>query len=385
MAQATAIKVLNSKDFAASRGIKRNSCDIIIEEGLFENGRIDQLLLALLNGRATSFVVITDTTVERLYGSTLVRQLSRVAKTDLIKVSPGEQIKTFDTCTKILSDLAKLGFDKDGVLILLGGGVVGDIGGFVAAIYKRGVKYIQVPTTLLAQIDSSIGGKNGVDTEWGKNQVGTIYQPSAVLIDPSFLKTLPAYEILSGIGEMVKYAVTSSRRVFSELEAKENGSISNLTYLIEPCCRIKARIVSRDPYDLNIRSLLNYGHTVGHSLEAASNYSMSHGISVLVGMLAEGWIAHELDIFQSSDFQRQEELIKRLFKIAPIPKFKLSQEKIAKFILSDKKNAGGKLRMSLPERIGKMHLTKEGNFKTPVSFDLLKPSIDYAKSVLSAS
>jgi 3-dehydroquinate synthase len=385
MVRATIIRVLNSENLASLRGMKKDSCNIIVAEGLFAKNKIGRFVVELLNRTPTSCVIITDSTVKKLYGSILVQELSRIARTDLITLPPGERSKGFSQCTKILSDLAKLGLDREGALILLGGGVVGDIGGFAASIYKRGVKHVQIPTTLLAQIDSSIGGKTGVDTEWGKNQIGTIYQPAGVLIDPAFLKTLPRHEILNGIGEMIKYGVTSSAKIFSELEANDIESGSDITHLIEPCCKIKARIVSKDPNDFGIRSTLNYGHTIGHSLEAASNYTMSHGISVLVGMISEGWLAHELGLFQTTDFLRQEALIKRLLRKDSLLNLRMSQNRITKFALTDKKNASGKLRMSLPERIGRMHVTKDGSFKTPVPIDLLKPSIDYAKNVLSVA
>lgn len=383
MAQSATVRIVNSKHLASLRDKKRCSCDIIIDEGLLAKGKITRFASALLKRTPTSCVVITDSTVHRLYSSVAVEGLSKIAKTDLILVPPGEKSKTFDVCIKILSDLAKLGLERDGALILLGGGVVGDIGGFVASIYKRGVKYIQVPTTLLAQIDSSIGGKTGIDAEWGKNQIGTFYPPAGVLIDPILLKTLPRHEVLSGIGEMVKYGVISSERIFSELERSRAHSSSDIGHLIEPCCKIKARLASKDPFDFNIRSILNYGHTIGHALEATSEYAISHGIAVLSGMLSEGWIARELGIFQVSDFQRQESLIKRLLTTNSRLDFQMQHERIVKFALSDKKNAGGKLRMSLPERLGKMHQNKKDGFKIPVPVDLLKPSIDYLKRVLS--
>jgi 3-dehydroquinate synthase len=378
------LRVLASTDSALNQRGEKNSYNIIVEEGLFSKEKKLERFIAL-RGKPTSCAVITDLTVANLYGSAILHSFSRFAKTDMIKIHPGERSKTFNTCIDIIARLARLGFDRNGLLILLGGGVVGDIGGFAASIYKRGVKYIQIPTTLLAQIDSSIGGKTGVDADWGKNQIGTIYQPIGVLIDPSFLKTLPDHEILNGIGEMVKYGVIASRKIFEELEGKNINSISKIVPLIEPCCKIKAGIVSKDPGDNGIRSVLNYGHTIGHALEAASEYKISHGVAVLVGMLAEGWISREMNIFENEDFQRQEQLIKRLLerwnKDNPT-RVKMQKGAVVKYAFSDKKNVGGKVRMSLPERIGIMHPTKEGTFKTIVSFDLLKYSIDYVKSVL---
>jgi 3-dehydroquinate synthase len=362
--------------------------EIVIEEGLFfaKKRIISRLLHSLLNTKSSSFVIITDTTVRKLYGTRVLRELSKIAETHLIAIPPGERSKTMEMCMKVLADLAKLGFDRDGVLILLGGGVVGDLGGFVASIYKRGVTYVQVPTTLLAQIDSSIGGKTGLDTNWGKNQIGIINQPEGVLIDPTFLRTLPHQEILNGIGEMVKYGVISDAKLFGELEKTDIQSHSDLNKFIEPCARIKARIVSEDPNEQNLRSILNYGHTVGHALEAASNYSISHGIAILYGMLCEGWIAHKLGFFATRDFERQEALINKFLtgdNIAHV--LRVRSDKIAHYALTDKKNVRRKIMMSLPQKIGKMHQTKEGDFKTSVPFNLLKPSIAYANRALLAA
>jgi 3-dehydroquinate synthase len=392
MDTAATVKVLNFKDLGAlgSAKKKESKSRIIIGEGVVtKDGLLEGLVLELFQRQLTSCVVITDSNVARLYSQEIVQHFSQIHKTSLIKLPPGEESKSIDSSVKILAQLAKLGFDKEGLLVLLGGGVIGDLGGFVASIYKRGVKYIQLPTTLLAQIDSSIGGKTGVDATWGKNQIGTIYQPIGVIIDPSFLKTLPEREFLNGIGEMVKYGVTSNARIFEELEGNSNfESLSELTHMIEPCVKIKAKIVSRDPNDSGLRSILNYGHTIGHSIEASSNYKASHGVSVLFGMLGEGWIAHELGLFQKDDFQRQELLIKRLLrKRNNNTQFRailsLRHEMLAKFALSDKKNAAGKLRMSLPDRIGRMHINEDGTFKIPVSLDLFKSSFRYMKSIFS--
>ncbi len=376
----------------STRNIKIKSscnCEIVIEEGLFfaKKGKIPLLLHSLLDRKPSSFVIITDTTVRKLYGTHVLRELSGIAETHLIAIPPGERSKTMEMCMKVLADLAKLGLDRDGVLILLGGGVVGDLGGFVASIYKRGVKYVQVPTTLLAQIDSSIGGKTGVDANWGKNQIGIINQPVGVLIDPTFLRTLPRQEILNGIGEMVKYGVISDAKLFGELEKTDIQSYSDLTKFIEPCVRIKARIVSEDPNEENLRSILNYGHTIGHALEAASNYSVAHGIAVLYGMLSEGWIAQKLGFFPAKEFERQETLINKFLTRDDLASvLRVPPEKIARYALTDKKNVRGKIMMSLPQKIGKMHQTKEeSDFKTSIPFNLLKPSIRYANRALIGS
>ena len=179
----------------------------------------------------------------------------------------------------------------------------------MASLYKRGVEYFQVPTTLLAQVDSSIGGKTGIDTDWGKNQVGTIYQPTGVLIDPGVLRTMPRSEILNGVAEIIKYGIITDPKLFCELESSDLNDVRQLEKFIEPCCRIKAGIVSRDELERNERFILNYGHTVAHAMEGASNYSVPHGTAVLWGMLVEGWIAQQLRLFDSRDLEKQNSII----------------------------------------------------------------------------
>ncbi len=360
---------------------------IIIQDSLFSSSKKTARLLQslLMEKEPTSFVIITDSRVRRLYGQKIRELFAPIATTDLIAIPQGERSKTLDCCSEILLQLSKLKFDKNGVLVLLGGGVVGDLGGFVASIYKRGVRYVQVPTTLLAQVDSSIGGKTGVDMPWGKNQVGTIYQPLAVLIDPRFLDTLPERDILNGIGEMVKYGIIANERIFTSLQRKsEFHSLSKtLIDLIEPCCKIKARIVTEDEFEQNVRSILNYGHTVAHAIEASSNFRPNHGISVLIGMLCEGWIARQLGIFEKEDFEREEKLILRILPRRKTKALSLKETtKFVNFAFADKKNIGGKLMMSLPERIGRMHRTSEGSYKIEVPESLLKDAIVRLQSIL---
>ena len=215
-------------------------------------------------------------------------------KISLIEVPAGERSKTLGTASFICDRLAKIGADRKTSLIALGGGVVGDLTGFVASIYKRGIVSFQVPTTLLAQVDSSIGGKTGVDTDWGKNQIGTFYQPAAVFIDPLALSTLPSSEVINGAAEIVKSSIVASREMFDRLSRMHDIlSVEELEPFIPSTCRIKAEVVSKDEKEENLRSILNFGHTVGHAIESASDYSLSHGRSIILGMLAEAWIARQ--------------------------------------------------------------------------------------------
>lgn len=395
MAPHTKIEIVNPNDLisgilpSSTPQVFAKTSKIVIQDNLFSSKKkIARLAQSLLTEKEpTSFVIITDSQVRRLYGRRICDIFESMARTNLVVIPQGEGSKTLDYCSKILSELSEYGFDKNGVLVLLGGGVVGDLGGFVASICKRGVRYIQVPTTLLAQVDSSIGGKTGVDMPWGKNQVGTIYQPIGVLIDPRFLDTLPDGEILNGIGEMVKYGVIASEKIFASLERESEFHLPSKTLIdiIKRCCKIKASIVTIDEFDQNLRSILNYGHTVAHAIEAGSNFKSSHGISVLIGMLCEGWIARQLGIFEREDFEREEKLILRILskkeKKEALSSLETTENEILSFAFSDKKNIGGKLMMSLPERIGRMHKTSDGSYKIQVPEGLLKNAIERLGSI----
>ncbi|MGI0080337.1 MAG: 3-dehydroquinate synthase [Nitrososphaerales archaeon] len=348
-------------------------CDIQIEEGVL--GRIRTNLESLLEDIPSSIVIITDSNLKKKYGENLRRQLSKYTKTDLVSFNGGEKRKTFATVAELLAKLASLKVDRKGVVVCLGGGVVGDLGGFVSSIYKRGIRYFQVPTTLLAQVDSSIGGKTGFDADWGKNQIGTFYQPRGVFIDPLSLDTLPKSEVINGLGEIIKYSVIASRPMFEKLAKSNMDSVCELKQFVAECCRIKVRVVSKDEREDNLRSILNYGHTVGHALEAASDYSLNHGKSVILGMLAEGWIAMGLGFFGANDFERQEALLSS-FKFAD-SSLRLEKRGLLVYALADKKSSLGVMRMSLPEKIGKMHMTEGGSYLIPVSKKLFKGSINY--------
>lgn len=351
-------------------------CDILIEEGLL--GRIDANLHSLLGSDPSSITVITDSNLKKQYGETLSRELSKCTRTGLVSFSAGERHKTFATVTFLLKRLASLKVDRKGVVICLGGGVVGDLGGFASSIYKRGITYFQVPTTLLAQVDSSIGGKTGVDALWGKNQIGTFYHPRGVFIDPLSLDTLPRSELINGLGEMIKYSIIANRSLFGKLSNSTMNSVAELKQFIPECCRIKVRVVSMDEREENLRSVLNYGHTVGHAIEAASDYSLTHGKSVILGMLAEGWIAKELGFFEGNDFEKQEDLLRK-FKLGSFSN--LNKRNLLAYALADKKSSSGVIMMSLPEKIGKMHTTEGGSYRIPVPQELFKGSIEYLRNL----
>jgi 3-dehydroquinate synthase len=344
-------------------------CDILIGEGIFPEIRSS---LESMIETPSSITIITDSNLKK-YAKGLRKDLSKYAKTNIVSFRAGERQKSFQTAVELLSKFAALGVDRKGIVFCLGGGVVGDLGGFVSSIYKRGITYFHVPTSLLAQVDSCIGGKTGIDMDFGKNQVGTFFQPRGVFIDPNFIDSLPKVELVNGIAEMVKSSIIASKRLFERLKRSDFDSIDELKRFIADCCKIKSKIVSADEKEDNLRSILNYGHTVGHALEASSNYSLSHGRSVILGMQAEGWIAKELGIFAKEDFVQQEEMLKKFERNGD--SIRPRKKELLKYALMDKKSSSGIIRMSLPEKIGKMHRTKSGNYLVPVSEKLFLGSI----------
>jgi len=355
------------------------SYDVVIRDGILKelgSGR-----LPLPNG--DSYYIVTDSTVARLYGRKLLNELSTTPpKVGIIIFPAGEASKKIETASTVASKLDRLGADRTSLILALGGGVVGDLAGFVASIYKRGIRYAQLPTTLLAQVDSSVGGKTGVDTRWGKNQLGTFHQPAGVLTDPLTLGTLPTAEIMNGLAEIVKCAIIADRDMLSELSNLTEFDSGTLRKFIFDTVRIKAEVVSKDERESNLRSILNFGHTVGHAIESSSNYTLSHGTCVLLGMIAESWIADRLAILLRSDFEEISEFLSSLSRHVVVTPTILNGRTLVRFALADKKSVSSSLVMSLPEEIGKMHTTRNGSYKIPVPVEIFLGSIHHLREVL---
>ncbi len=297
--------------------------------------------------------IITDTTVAQLYGELLTNSLrTNGIETVLVSVPPGEEHKSLQTAEWLYTRLLEAGSDRHTTIIALGGGVIGDVAGFVASTFLRGIPYVQIPTTLLAQVDSSVGGKTGVNHPLGKNLIGTFYQPRFVLIDPLLLQTLPERERWSGLAEVLKYGLIRDPALFQRLEADlENlaKSPEKLVEIIARCCTIKAEIVSADEREASLRKFLNFGHTVGHALEAASGYQLRHGEAIAWGMLIAARLSHEKSGLSTSELERIESLLARF------PKPSLAQIDLAKvqeLIRRDKKVRDGRVQFVLLRTIG---------------------------------
>lgn len=307
-------------------------------------------------------IIITDRNVAKYYLKPVARSLTRSRfRVTSIVVSTGEKQKSLRTATKIYTEMLMGGVGRSSAVVALGGGVIGDLAGFVAATYHRGIPIVQVPTTLLAQVDSAIGGKVGVNHPLGKNMVGAIHQPTFVWVDMDFLKTLPRREVVCGVGEIVKYGIIRNADLFHYIEKHVEEILrldpKSILHVQKECALIKSAIVSEDERELGKRVILNCGHTIGHALEAAGNYRLlKHGEAVLLGLAAESFIAQELGLLQPADYER----IKRLIDRIPIKRNlgSLRPDIILEAMSRDKKKLGTKNRFVLPVRIGETIVVK---------------------------
>jgi 3-dehydroquinate synthase len=288
---------------------------------------------------------------------------------ELLEFPAGEESKTPETAIFLGRELARKGLDRNSIIIAFGGGVVGDLAGYVASFYKRGINYVQVPTTLLAQVDSSIGGKTGVDIPEGKNMFGSFYQPKAVLADVETLGTLPEREIRNGLAEIIKYGVTQDKELFEDLE--ENFSFKNFGFylrIVEKSCRIKAKIVEKDERESELRKILNYGHTIGHAIEAAERYRISHGDAVGLGMVYEGKISSRLGLLDKDSLHRQNQLIE---KVGLPVKYEGNLDSLIEFVKRDKKNTRAGIYFVLPNALGAVKC-ENGKIAFPVDEALVR-------------
>jgi 3-dehydroquinate synthase len=318
---------------------------------------LDRLgLIIAKNLPALRYIVITDSNVLSLHGGSLMERLRGMKlPTDIIEFPAGENSKNVGTTVAIVERLLKLGADRKSALLALGGGVVGDMTGFIASTFMRSVPYIQIPTTLMAQVDSSIGGKTAIDLPLGKNLLGTFYQPKSVFIDVKFLDTLPDEEFNNGLMEVIKYGIIDDNEFFCFLEenmkAIKRRDSGILEKIIENSCRIKKGIVEIDEREKGLRRVLNFGHTIGHAIEAESGYSVSHGAAVSLGMVAAVRISEKLYDLPGKDRERIEHLIGMVGLPRHIPQT-ITSDGILSRLKSDKKKEGNMIHFVLLKKIG---------------------------------
>lgn len=304
---------------------------------------------------AQKAAVVIDSKVASLYRN-LVDEIDAVDGTVRAVFQACEENKNFDKVEELLTFFLERDIRRDSVLFAVGGGITGDLAGFVAAVFQRGIDYVHVPTTLLAMVDSSVGGKVGVNHSVGKNMIGAFHQPNAIFMNTKFLETLPKEELICGLGEIVKYAVLSGEPFFDYLEKNHvkllNKDIKSMQKIVRMSVETKKRYVERDTMEAGIRAHLNLGHTVGHAIEAATNYNrFKHGEAVLVGLVAESHIAMHMKLLRPSSFER---ILKMVRRIANQRDDKVPVDEVLARLKYDKKVKGGKVRFVLPTGIGRV-------------------------------
>jgi len=321
-----------------------NEYNVLIGAGLLD--RAGEYIYNVAGGDMAA--IVTDDVVASLYLDRMHAALRSAGyETVAFKAKNGETSKNGFTFIRLLEFLAEKGFTRSDVIVAFGGGVIGDLAGFAAATFMRGVSYVQVPTTMLAAVDSSVGGKTAIDLDGGKNLVGAFHQPKIVLCDLDLLEMLPPRIFVEGCAEVIKYAVIADEELFHMLDS---GNNLDLEEIITRCIKIKRDIICDDVYDMGMRKLLNFGHTIGHAIERLSNYKITHGNAISIGMAIETLAAVRMGMC-AEDCHR--ELINLLHKYGLPYKTRYRPDDMIRAALSDKKRKGNKITIACPRRIGK--------------------------------
>ncbi len=308
-------------------------------------------------------LLVSDSNVAPLYADRVLAKLPGDYQAALHVIPAGEQHKSLESCASIFAALADMQASRDALVIALGGGVVGDMAGFAAACWMRGVRYMQIPTTLLAMVDSSVGGKTAVDLPQGKNLVGAFHQPCAVVIDTDVLATLPARELSAGLAEVVKYGAIGDRALFGWIEEHADALLARdpktLAEVVRKCCAYKSKVVAKDETEQGPRALLNFGHTFGHALEVEAGFGkLLHGEAVAIGMMLAARLSSELGHAPLLDIARLDALLERMDLPVTIPEGLDPVALLARMRI-DKKNVSGQLRLVLWHGIGRAYLAKD--------------------------
>lgn len=338
-----------------------NSYTIYIGNNTFGLPELGQLLIE--KGLTHKSAVITNPTVNQYYGEIVkdsIQQKGIEAK--IIEIPDGEKYKSYESAYELYGKMIDYKMDRTSTVISLGGGVIGDLSGFVAATYMRGISFVQIPTTLLAQVDSSVGGKVAINHPKGKNLIGAFYQPKFVVIDLSVLDSLPMRDIRSGMAELIKHGMIMDRPLFEKIESEIHKVLdldkSLMIELVAQSCRDKGKIVEEDEKEAGIRAILNYGHTFAHAIEALTDYKeYRHGEAVSIGMTCAGKLAVDIGLLDEKEHRRQVELLDVIGLPTEFPE--IASEEVLKTMYLDKKVRDGKLRFVLQKSIGEVIITDE--------------------------
>jgi 3-dehydroquinate synthase len=306
-----------------------------------------------LSKNYNKIAVVTDTNIWSIYSKSL-----KGKKILNILVKPGEKSKSIKIKNEIEEKLLENNFNRKSLIVAVGGGVIGDLVGFTASTFMRGIDLVHIPTSLVAIVDSSIGGKTAIDNRFGKNLIGTFYNPKEILVDLNFLSSLSNKEIRQGMAEIIKYSIIDNEKLFKTLESINTSLLSNKKSIIEriikTCMEIKIRTIKEDFKEGDKRMILNFGHTVGHAFEKLFNYKKSHGDCIGLGMLIEAKISQEINQLSYKDYEKIKSMLQR-FNLLNLKISKSSNKKLLSFMRLDKKNSSKKITFSIPERIGTIH------------------------------
>jgi 3-dehydroquinate synthase len=348
--------------FVINVNLPEQSYEIVIAPGGL--GKLGENMSGLKLGKKV--LVVSNPTIFKHFGEKAIASLQEAGFEVASCTLPiGERYKTLNSVQKIYDSALENRLERSSTMVALGGGVIGDMTGFAAATWLRGIHFVQVPTTLLAMVDAAIGGKTGVNHPHGKNLIGAFHQPRLVAIDPEVLKTLPMREFRAGMAEVIKYGVIWDAQLFAQME--ESKRLDQLRYLkpdlvnsiLTRSCQAKADVVSKDEKENGLRAILNYGHTIGHAVESLTGYRVvNHGEAVAIGMVAAGQIAVELGMWQKADAERQDALIQKVGLPTQLPEG-LDIDEIVAALQTDKKVQDGKVRFVLPTEIGVVTVTEQ--------------------------
>ncbi len=318
---------------------------------VYFDGGLARLSTFLKESTYSKLIIITDTNTGQFCLPYLQQQIPWLDNFDIIETDEGELNKNIDFCIGIWKMMLDFGADRNSLVLNLGGGVVTDMGSFAASTFKRGMRFVQVPTTLLSQVDASVGGKTGIDLDGIKNLIGTFSQPEAVFIDTAFLNTLPARQVLSGFAEMLKHGIIADSNYFDELCRTGIENISEA--LVYRSVEIKNEVVGQDPHEKGLRKILNFGHTIGHAVDSYlldSHQALLHGEAIAAGMICEAWLAQKLCGLPAADLEKISSNIHRLYQTPKLDPAAFS--KLIGIMKNDKKNANGQIGFALPSALG---------------------------------
>ena len=330
----------------------------------FDETGYEKLASYLITANYSKIFILVDENTSQYCLPHLLNNLATEIEIEIIELEVGEIHKNIATCTEVWGALSELGGDRKSILINLGGGVISDLGGFVACTFKRGIDFINIPTTLLSMVDASIGGKNGVDLGNLKNQIGIIREPKAVIVDTQFLSTLPQKEMRSGLAEMLKHGLIFDKKYWDKFKSLKDLSAEDLNHLIHQSIQIKNTIVCEDLTENGIRKSLNFGHTLGHAIESyflenEDKASLLHGEAIAVGMILESYISREKGLLKNEEYQEIKYIINDIFERIEFTQNEI--EKIIELLIFDKKNEFGKVQFALLDGIGKIKINQESN------------------------